>query len=138
MTGPERLDAFRLMQRFRSDERALGDALALFADREDYGFVWLAYLDDELAGCASAGYAIATDAGGIVAHVSDLYVLPEARRCGVGRALVTSLRDRFAQAGIVRVDVAAGSDPGLRALLAATGFTVAQRMTFTMHLPVLR
>jgi hypothetical protein len=45
MASPERLDAFALMKRFRADETALGEALALFVDRPDYGFVWLAYDD---------------------------------------------------------------------------------------------
>jgi hypothetical protein len=34
--GPERFDAFALMRTFRSDERRLSDALALFVEREDY------------------------------------------------------------------------------------------------------
>ena len=32
-----------LMKHFRLDEAALGEALALFVDRPDYGFIWLAY-----------------------------------------------------------------------------------------------
>jgi hypothetical protein len=71
MGGPERLDAFELMRTFRRDERRLGDALTLFVEREDYGFVWLAYRDAAAVGCASVSYAVSTQAGGLVALVRD-------------------------------------------------------------------
>src|SRR5947209_9046636 len=80
MAGAERLDAFALMRRFRRDEAALGEALALFVDRPDYGFVWLAYDDGIPAACVSASFAVSTDAGGLVAELHDLWVSEERRR----------------------------------------------------------
>src|SRR5271154_5512902 len=100
MTGPERYDAFTLMLRFRSDQAALGDALTLFVEREDYGFVWLAYDGDTCVGCCSIGYAIATNTGGVTAVLRDLYVLPEVRRQGIASAMLASLRSRLEGLGI--------------------------------------
>jgi GNAT superfamily N-acetyltransferase len=125
MAGPERFDAFALMRAFRSDESLLGDALTLFTEREDYGFVWLAYREDAVVGCASVGYAISTGAGGLAALVRDLYVVPDARRGGVATAMLAALEARLAALSIKRFEVAAGADAGLLAFLAARGFTIA-------------
>ncbi|GAC1543705.1 MAG: hypothetical protein NVS2B17_23880 [Candidatus Velthaea sp.] len=132
MAGPERYDAFALMKRFRTDEASLGDALALFADREDYGFVWLAYREAVPVGCASVGYAIATDAGGVVALVRDLYVLPDARRSGVGSALLAGLHARLDALDVKRVDMPVAGDPGLQAFLRESGYTPTDKLTFSL------
>jgi GNAT superfamily N-acetyltransferase len=122
MGGPERFDAFTLMRAFCQDESALSEALALFVDREDYGFVWLGYREDELVGCASVGYAISTAAGGLVALVRDLYVVPAARRSGVATALLAALTERLAGLGLAGLEIAAAGDAGLAAFVAARGF----------------
>ena len=132
MAGPERYDAFSLMKRFRNDEAALGDALALFVDREDFGFVWLAYQDDVAVGCASVGYGIASDAGGVVATVRDLYVVPEARRIGVATALLARLHERLDALDVRRVDIPVAGDPGLQAFLKAAGYDATDELTFSL------
>lgn len=123
MAGTERLDAFTLMRAFRDDEAALGDALALFVDRPDYGFVWLAYDDGIPAACVSAAFAISTESGGLVADLRDLWVAPAHRRKGVGSALLATLHGKLDQLGVSRVEavVPAGND-ALRALFRARGY----------------
>ncbi len=123
MTGPDRFDAFGLMNEFRSDERRLNDALTAFAEREDFGFVWLAYREDTLVGCCSVGYVIGTESGGVVAQVRDLYVVPAARRTGIATALLASLEARLAAVEVTRLEVPAATlDVG--AFLLARGFGV--------------
>jgi GNAT superfamily N-acetyltransferase len=122
MASPERYDAFALMKHFRRDEAALGDALALFIDRPDYGFVWLAYEDDVPAGCVSVSLGISTDTGGIVAQLHDLWVAPERRRRKIGSALIATLHGRLDPLGITRVDAAVPDDAALRAFFAALGY----------------
>lgn len=124
MAGPERFDVLRVMRAFRPDEARLTAALTLFTEREDYGFVWLAYRDDTLAGCCSVGYAIGTAAGGLTAVVRDLFVVPAARRLGVATALIESLRGHLAALDVARIEIAATGDAGLLAFLAARGFAV--------------
>lgn len=132
MAGPERVDAYALMQRFRTDERSLSDALMLFVEREDFGYVWLVYRDDSPVGCASVGYVIGTDAGGLVALVRDIYVLPEARRSGVASAMLDALHERLDAAGVARVDTPVASDPGLQAFLRARGYAPTTEALFSL------
>jgi GNAT superfamily N-acetyltransferase len=122
MAGPERFDAYALMQRFRGDEAALGDALALFADRPDYGFVWLAYEDGIPVACVSAAFAISTETGGLVADLRDLFVAPERRRRGIGTALLATLHGRLDQLHVTRIDIGVPEDRALREFFRARGY----------------
>lgn len=130
MAGAERLDAFALMKRFRTDEAALGDALSLYVERPDYGFVWLAYDDGIPAGCACAAFAVSTEAGGLVAELRDLWVEPSRRRRGIGSALLLSLQARLAQLGVRRYEVTVGDDAGLRAFLLARDYRASAATRF--------
>ena len=132
MAGAERFDAFALMNRFRADEAALGDALALFVDRPDYGFVWLAYDDGIPAGCVSAAFAISTETGGLVGAIRDLYVVEDRRRRGIGSAVLATLHGRLDQLGVNRVEAAIPSDPALRAFFSARGYADRGGMLFTL------
>jgi GNAT superfamily N-acetyltransferase len=123
MASAERLDAFALMKRFRADHAALGDALALFIDRPDYGFVWLAYDDGIPAACISAAFAISTESGGVVADLRDLFVAEERRRRGIGSALLATLHGRLDQLEVTSIEAWLPSDSALRAFFAARGYT---------------
>ncbi len=121
MGGPERFDAFALMKHFR-EEAPLGDALALFADRPDYGFVWLAYDDGIPAACVSVAFGISTESGGVVADLRDLWVAEDRRRRGIGSALLATLHGRLDQLDVKRIDAAIPSDPALRGFFSARGY----------------
>lgn len=123
MAGPERLDAFALMKHFRHDEGALGDALALFVDRPDYGFVWLAYEDDVPVACISVALGISTEGGGLVADLRDLWVLADRRGRGVGSALLATLHGRLDQLGVRRIEATIADDATAR-LFMARGYAV--------------
>jgi GNAT superfamily N-acetyltransferase len=132
MTGPDRIDAYRLMKRFRTDDGALGDALTLFLEREDYGFVWLAHRDDSPVGCCSIGWQIATDAGGLIAVLRDVYVLPDVRRNRIGSAMLAELKVRLDDIGARRIDAPVAGDPALQAFLREQGFTPTDERTFSL------
>ena len=123
MAGAERLDAFSLMKQFRADEAMLAEALALFVDRPDYGFIWLAYDDGIPAACVSAAYAIGTETGGLIATLRDLWVVPDRRRRGIGAALLATLHGRLDQLVVTRIEATLPDDPGLRAFFTARGYT---------------
>ena len=122
MTGVERPDAFTLMKNFRSDEAMLGEALGLFVDRPDYGFVWLAYEDDIPVACVSVAFAISTEMGGLSAQLNDLFVMPDRRRRGIGSALLATLHGRLDQLGVARIDAAVPEDHGLRGFFRARDY----------------
>lgn len=121
MASAERYDAFALMETFRTDAAALGEALTLFIERPDYGFVWLAYLDDHPSACVTASLGIDTETGGLIATLRDLYVLPERRRLGIGSALVVTLEGRLTQLGVTRIE-AVGIDPVLASFFRARSY----------------
>jgi GNAT superfamily N-acetyltransferase len=125
MASPERLDAFALMRHFRADETALGEALALFVERPDYGFVWLAYDDGIPAACVSVAFGISTEAGGVVAELRDLWVSEGHRRRGIGSALIATLHGRLDQLEVARVEATLPDDAALRGFFAARGYGVA-------------
>ena len=122
MASAERYDAFTLMEKFRTDAGALGEALNLFIDRPDYGFVWLAYVDDLATGVVSVSLGIDTGSGALIATLRDLYVLPERRRHGIGSALLVTAKGRVEQLGVKRMEVVGVSDPALQPFFAARGF----------------
>jgi len=132
MASAERYDAFSLMEGFRADAAALGEALTLFIERPDYGFVWLAYLDDHPTACVSAAFGIDTESGGLVATLRDLFVHPERRRRGIGSALLVTLHGRLEQLGVSRIEVVGNDDPALRGFLEARAYRRAAT-TFTFR-----
>jgi GNAT superfamily N-acetyltransferase len=134
MASAERFDAFTLMSSFRSDQAALGDALALFIDRPDYGFVWLAYDDGRAAACVSVGLGISTQGGGLVATLHDLWVAPAHRRRGVGSALVATLRGRLLPLDVLRIETTSTDDPASRALFARLGFVERSAIAVSLDL----
>jgi GNAT superfamily N-acetyltransferase len=133
MAGAERLDAFALMKQFRAEETALGEALALFADRPDYGFIWLAYDDGIPAACVSVAYAIATETGGICATLRDLWVVPDRRRRGIGSALLATLHGRLDQLDVTRVEASLPDERAMRAFFAARGYEDIGTATFASN-----
>jgi GNAT superfamily N-acetyltransferase len=134
MASAERFDAFTLMSSFRPDEPALGEALALFVDRPDYGFVWLAFDDGVPAGCVSVAFAISTQSGGVVATLRDVWVAPERRRRGIALALIATLRGRLAQLEVVRIEAALPPEVGLRALFKRLGYAEGGALAVSLDL----
>ncbi len=104
-------------------EAALAAALALFVDRPDYGFIWLAFEAGRLVGCAAVGYSISLSLGRVVASLDTLVVAPAARRRGIGVELVESLVVQLQNAEIARLDVGVHQrNEGSRSFFAGLGF----------------
>ena len=131
MAGAERFDAFALMKHFR-EESALGDALALFVDRPDYGFVWLAYDDGIPAGCVSVSFAISSETGGLAASLHDLWVAEDRRRRGIGSALLATLHGRLDQLSVVRIEATIPPDAALQAFFASLSYAESAAMRATL------
>ena len=131
MAGAERFDAFALMKHFR-EESALGDALALFVDRPDYGFVWLAYDDGIPAGCVSVSFAISSETGGLAAGLRDLWVAEDRRRRGIGSALLATLHGRLDQLSVGRIEATIPPDAALEAFFASLSYAESAAMRATL------
>jgi GNAT superfamily N-acetyltransferase len=67
--------------------------------------VLAARAEDQILGVVLLAYRLSVSAGGLFASVEDLYVRPEARRRGVGRALLRAVDELCAERGISYVEV---------------------------------
>ncbi|HKH35741.1 MAG TPA: GNAT family N-acetyltransferase [Rubrobacter sp.] len=66
--------------------------------------VLAARAEDQILGVALLAYRLNVSAGGLFASVEDLYVRPEARRRGVGRAMLKAVNELCAERGISYVE----------------------------------
>src|SRR5687767_8397143 len=105
MTAADVSEAFQMLQTFLAEDehylasskaygdrgfQGLNDALDLFLERPELGFVWMAFDDDGAAGICVISYAISTSMGAVVAKLDDVSVKVD-RRGQIGRA---SCRER--------------------------------------------
>jgi len=86
--------------------QGLNNALDLFLERPELGFVWLAFDNDELAGVCVVCYAISTSIGSVVAKLDDVSVKADRRGKGIGTALLEHLKEQLRKEAVARIDVA--------------------------------
>jgi ribosomal protein S18 acetylase RimI-like enzyme len=90
--------------------RGLNDALDLFLERPELGFVWMAYDEKGVAGISVVCYAISTSMGSVVAKLDDVSVKPDRRGQGVGSELLQQLKEHLRKEAVTRIDVAVHLD----------------------------
>ena len=120
MSAADVSDAFEMLRVFlREDEhylasskaygdrgfQGLNDALDLFLEQPELGFVWLAYDDQCAAGVCVVCYAISTSMGAVVAKLDDVSVKADRRGKGVGTALLEQLKQQLRKELVTRIDV---------------------------------
>ena len=86
--------------------RGLNDALDLFLERPELGFVWLAFNEKQIAATCVVSYAISTSIGAVVAKLDDVFVKPDQRGKGTGTALIECLKEQLRKESVMRIDVA--------------------------------
>jgi GNAT superfamily N-acetyltransferase len=103
--------------------KGLNDALDLFLERPELGFVWMAYDDKGVAGICVVCYAISTSMGSVVAKLDDVSVKPDRRGKGIGTELLRQLKDQLRKEAVTRIDVAVHvQNPDARSFYERTGF----------------
>ncbi len=131
-------DAFEMLSDFlRADEhylassqaygdlglKGLNDALDLFLERPELGFVWMAYDENGVAGVCVVCYGISTSMGSVVAKLDDVSVKPDRRGQGVGSELLRQLKEELRKEAITRIDVAVHvENPEARKFYEKAGF----------------
>jgi ribosomal protein S18 acetylase RimI-like enzyme len=85
-------------------EAALDRAIALFVERPEIGFVWLAYENQTAVGACVVCRAISTSRGSIVAKLDDVTVHRDWQGKGVGAAMLEELRAHLRDEGMTRID----------------------------------
>ena len=121
MSAADARDAFEMLSSFLSQDehylassaaygdrgvRGLNDALYLFLERPELGFVWVAYDENGVAGICVVCYAISTSLGTLVAKLDDVSVKANRRGQGVGTAMIEQLKDELRRQSVMRIDVA--------------------------------
>lgn len=86
--------------------KGLNDALDLFLERPELGFVWMAFDENGAAGICVVCYAISTSMGAVVAKLDDVSVKVDRRGKGVGTELLVQLKEQLRREGVTRIDVA--------------------------------
>ena len=86
--------------------KGLNNALDLFLERPELGFVWMAYDDRGVAGICVVCYAISTSMGSVVAKLDDVSVKSDRRGAGIGTALLDQLKEQLRKEAVTRIDVA--------------------------------
>jgi GNAT superfamily N-acetyltransferase len=120
MSAADVSDAFAILSAFLTEDehylasrkaygdrgvQGLNDALDLFLERPELGFVWVAYDKDGAAGVCVISYAVSTSMGSVVAKVDDVSVKKNRRGAGVGTALMEQLKEQLRKESSTRIDV---------------------------------
>jgi GNAT superfamily N-acetyltransferase len=138
MTAPDVSDAFSMLSAFLSEDehylassqaygdrgiQGLNDALYLFLEHPDLGFVWMAYDDDGAAGICVVCYAVSTSMGAMVAKLDDVSVKADRRGEGIGTVLINALKQQLVKESVTRIDVAVHfQNPEARTFYERLGF----------------
>jgi ribosomal protein S18 acetylase RimI-like enzyme len=125
MTAADVADAFAMLQSFLAEDehylnssqaygdrgfQGLNDALDLFLERPELGFVWMAYDDEGAAGICVISYAISTSMGEVVAKLDDVSVKSDRTGQGIGTVLMDQLKEQLRREAVARIDVAVHLD----------------------------
>jgi GNAT superfamily N-acetyltransferase len=103
--------------------KGLNNALDLFLERPELGFVWMAYDENGVAGVCVVCYAISTSMGSVVAKLDDVSVKADRRGAGVGTELLNQLKDQLRREAVTRIDVAVHlENPPARRFYEKAGF----------------
>lgn len=120
MTAGDVADAFEMLRVFLSEDehylasskaygdrgfQGLNDALDVFLEQPELGFVWLAYDDSGVGGVCVICYAISTSMGAVVAKLDDVSVKESRRGQGIGTALLEQLKAQLRKEAVTRIDV---------------------------------
>jgi GNAT superfamily N-acetyltransferase len=122
--GAELAEPLRLLEEFLRDGERVPESFAWRlreAVKAGELEVLAARAEGRVVGVAVLAYRLSISAGGLFASVEDLYVEPDARRRGVGRALLEAVGERCAASGVSYVE-AQVEDEETTAFYAAVGY----------------
>ena len=111
--------------------RGIGCALA----PHSAAWLWLAEFDRRAAAIFLANEIASVERGGLVLWVEELYVIPEARRTGVARALLARVREHASRRGVRAIELeVAPTQAAALALYRALGFQEVRRKRLSLLL----
>ena len=127
-TAAELADVAAVFDQYRrhyGEPVVAGQALAWLSEHTRSGMltIFTAHAGGDLVGFATTAAGPASLRLGCFWQLRDLYVVPSARRCGAGRALVGAVRTAASAAGAIRLSVQTEpANTAAVALYRASGF----------------
>jgi len=114
------------------DEATIRAALAVLFSDPGLGRVWLALVEDSVAGYAMGTWGFSTEQGGRFLLLDELFVLPAFRGKGVGAATLAFVEQEAERegAGAVRIEVSVENGPA-RELYRTAGYVDLRRLFLT-------
>jgi len=111
------------------DAAAIRAALVVLFSDPGLGRVWLALVEDAVAGYAMGTWAFSTEQGGRFLLLDELFVLPEFRGKGVATATLAFVEQEAKRegAGAVRIEVSVENAPA-RELYRGAGYVDPRRL----------
>jgi GNAT superfamily N-acetyltransferase len=95
----------------------------LLAHPGERGFVWVAESERTLRGYLIAVLLLSVEHQGLMGELDELFVLPEARSCGIGARLLAAAEGELLQRGCVRLQLQlASSNTRARAFYERRGY----------------
>lgn len=118
------------------DPHGAGATFARLLADASRGLVWLFHTGTETVGYVVLTIGFSMEYGGLDAFVDDLFVRPQFRRQGFGRAAVAILVAECERRGVRAVHLEVGRDNDVaKALYARLGFRDNDRQLLTLRLP---
>ncbi len=120
----ELAEPLRLLEEsLREGEPVAEDFVEMLREAVEAGAVEVlaARAEGRVVGVAVLVYRLSISAAGLFASIEDLYVRPEARRRGAGRALLEAVEERCASRGVSYVEAQVEGE-GAAAFYAALGY----------------
>ena len=129
------MEALWAHERVPFDAAAVRAALAVLFSDPGLGCVWLALVEDAVAGYAIGTWGFSTEQGGRFLLLDELFVLPAFRGKGVGSATLAFVEQEAERegAGAVRLEVSVENGP-VRELYRLAGYIDLRRFFLAKRL----
>jgi len=129
------LTAQLVEHRLPADADGIARGIELALAPQSPAWLWLAERAGRAVGIFLANQIVSVEQGGTVLWIEELYVVPEARRTGVARALLERICDEARRRGVRGVDLeVVPTQAAAFALYRALGFTDVNRQRLNLPL----
>jgi len=140
-TGSDRDPAQRLLSAqliehgLPADPRGIARGIELAMAPRTSAWLWLAEREGQPLAVFLANEIVSVERGGAVLWVEELYVVPEARRTGIARALLSRISEEARHRGVRAIELeVVPTQKAAFALYRALGFADVQRKRMSLAL----
>ncbi|SHJ88706.1 GNAT family N-acetyltransferase [Halomonas caseinilytica] len=120
----ELVRAFHAEEGVTLEEERRSEAVNTLLNARHYGYIFLIYAEEGLIGYLVVCFGYSIEFAGRDAFIDELYVIPEARGRGAGRAALTELSQTMQENGVVALHLEVErSNDRARCLYREIGFT---------------